>query len=233
MKNLLILLFTFSVLNLTSQIQNNQNYIEVIGKSELIVAPNKIYLKILLSDGKSKVKIDLDKKEKKMIDVLRDLGIDRENLVVKDLSSHFKHFLFSQNKLYYSKEYQLLISKSEMVGEVFKALSNVGITKVSIEKLDHSDMIGLRKKVKIDAIKAAREKAIYLAAAIGQDIGKAIHISETGNYYMPLTNSNSIIENRNYSPKMISSSNMKVPMYNIDYGKIKIESSIMCRFELK
>jgi len=45
----------------------------------------------------------------------------------------------------------------------------------------------IRKDLKIKAIQAAKEKAIYLAKAIGEDVGVAVTITEgreSGGFYM-------------------------------------------------
>ena len=57
-------------------------------------------------------------------------------------------------------------------------LENIGISNVTIDRLDNSNIRKFRKEVKIDAIKAAKEKAESLATAIGQSTGRAIYIQE-------------------------------------------------------
>ena len=51
----------------------------------------------------------------------------------------------------------------------------------------HSKEKEFKKQLKIQAVKAAKEKAIYLAGAIGENIGEAITINEPNemNIYQP------------------------------------------------
>ena len=65
----------------------DQNYIEVIGKSEMEIIPDMIYLKVLLNEKDTKNKISVPELEAKMIDKLIGIGIDiSKDLLIKDIS---------------------------------------------------------------------------------------------------------------------------------------------------
>lgn len=49
-----------------------------------------------------------------------------------------------------------------------------------IDKLEHRDILSYHRKGKIEALKAAREKAVYLLEAIGKRPGEIIRIVEGG-----------------------------------------------------
>jgi len=85
--------------------------------------------------------------------------------------------------------------------------------------------------VKINAIQAAMEKAESLTHAIGQNIGRAIYIQELENNYNPGNpgSANSILIRGNSSAIYRSNA----PSLDIDFEKIKLSFSILCRFELK
>ena len=54
-----------------------------------------------------------------------------------------------------------------------------------ISRTSHSKLAEHRKNLKIQAVKAAKEKADYLAGAINEQIGVAVTINEPGEYYQP------------------------------------------------
>jgi uncharacterized protein YggE len=210
----------------------DQNYIEVTGKSEMEVTPDLIYLKILLNEKDNKNKQPLADRENQMLSKLRDIGIDtNKDLLMKDMASNFKDYLLIKSDILLSKEYQLLVRDGKTASKVFVELENIGISNVSIERIDNSEIQKFRKQVKIAAIKAAKEKSEALANAIGQNVGRAIFIQELDNYYGNGGASGGASNIRIRGTGSIHRASSEEP--EIDFEKIRLEYSIMCRFELK
>ncbi len=230
MRKILLLLLLTPILANSQSVNKNfidQNYIEVTGKSEMEISPDLIYIKILINEKDNKSKTPLAERENQMISKLKDIGIDIDkDLMMKDISSNFKYYWLSKNEILLSKEYQLIVRSGKTASKVFVELENIGISNVSIDKLDNSTIEKYKKDVKIAAIKAAKDKSESLANAIGQNIGRAIFIQELENSYRnggPGNTSNIMI--RGYSSQ--------APDPEIDFEKIRLEYSIVCRFELK
>ncbi|MCW3807012.1 SIMPL domain-containing protein [Plebeiibacterium marinum] len=204
-------------------------YIEVTGKAEMQVQPDMIYIKVDIDEKDTKNKISLEELERKMINQLEKIGVDIKNDVkLKDISSNFKYYFLQKKDIVLSKEYQVLVKNGQTAGRVFLELEKIGISNISIEKVDHSEIEDLRNEVKINAIKAAKEKAGHLAKAINQSAGKAIFIQEQ-NYmlYRPA------VSNAFYMKGDASSLDMeKAKVPEIEFEKIKLEYSILCRFDL-
>jgi uncharacterized protein YggE len=209
----------------------DQNYIEVTGKSELEISPDLIYIRILVNEKDNKNKVPLADREKQMLAKLKDIGIDIDkDLLIKDISSNFKYYWLAKNDILLSKEYQLLVRDGKTASKAFVELENIGISNVTIEKLDNSNIDKYKKEVKVAAIKAAKEKSQSLADAIGQNIGRAIYVQELENSYgngAPGSTSNILIRGAS------SIYGSRAPEPEIDFEKIRLEYSILCRFELK
>ena len=203
----------------------DQNYIEVTGKAEMEIAPDMIYLRIVIDEKDDKNKVSVDQKEKEMINALKKIGIDvSKDLLIKDMSSQFKRYLLSRDGISLSKEYQLLLHDGKTTGQVFMSLEKIDISNIQIEKMDHSKMEDFRRQVKVDAIKAAKSKAQDLARAIDQEIGRAIYIREEVNNFDLRRASNTL-----RMEKAISYNDAP----DMDFEKIELNYSILCRFELK
>ncbi len=203
----------------------DQNYIEVTGKSEMEIAPDMIYLKILISENDTKNKISVSDLEAKMADALEKLGVDlKKDLAIKDYSSNYKFYLLGKTDIMLTKEYQLLVHDGQTVGKVFRRLEEIGISNISIDKLDHSKITDYRMEVKVNTMKAAKEKAHLLASAIDQEIGKALLIEEQN--FIPVTRQSNSIMIRGYSTPTSKKE------LDIDFEKIKLEYSVLCRFAL-
>ena len=211
----------------------DQNYIEVTGKAELEIIPDQIYLKILLNEKEFKNKQSIVEIEKGMIDKLTEIGINTEkNLAVKDFASNFQFYWLGKTDIFVTKEYQLLVHDAQTAGKVFVELEEIGISNISIDKLEHSKIREYRKDVKINAIKAAKEKASELAIAIDQNIGRALFIEEIRNNDFSISNTLSG-KTAGVTIRGSRSNGESFTDLNVEFEKIRIEYSILCRFELK
>ena len=234
MKRLIVgLLLSLSVVGFAQIGEKNfidQNYIEVKGKAELEIIPDMIYLKIILSDKDNKDKQTLPEIEKKMIEKLSEIGIDiNKDLSLIDFASNLKSY-WLKSDITLTKQYQLMIHDAKILQKVFFEFQKLGISNVSIERFDHSKIEQYRKDVKVSAIKAAKEKAELLAVTLNQSIGKALYIQEVDNALqrgMYNTSSNVIIRETSFNSIANSTST------EIEFEKIKVESTILVKFELK
>lgn len=206
------------------------NYIEVVGTAELEVVPNLIYMGITISEKDNKNKYTLKEIENQLSIQLSNIGIDiSKDLLVKDMSSNFRGSLLQKTDVLLSKEYQLIVRDPGIVNKVFMELEKVGISNISIQQLDHTDIINLRKEVKVNAIKAAKDKALSLAEAIDQTIGRAVFIQERDNTIRPYANANTL------SAVGAVHRGSSIDEYKevVEFEKIKLAYSVLCRFELK
>jgi len=93
--------------------------------------------------------------------------------------------------------------------------------------MNHSKIEEFRREVKVGALKVAKEKAADLAEAIGQKVGRAIHITETSenNYW---TGNQNAVSNMYIGEQAPSQDNMQV-----EFEKIKIRYKIGEKFRLE
>lgn len=209
----------------------DQPYIEVTGTAEMEITPDLIYLDIQISENDSRTKENLANTEGRMKNRLKELGVDfSKDLTVKDLSSNYKDFWLGKTDVVMSKDYQLIVHDAAMLQKILPALKDLGISNIGISRFDHSMIEQFRKEIKINAIKAAKSKAEFLTAAIDQSIGKALYIQEI-NYGPYLSNLTSANANIQFSMKESNDYESYTPELNLN--KIRMEYSIMVRFELK
>jgi len=222
------MLFLFVSGMVSAQDKNfiDQNYIEVTGTAKIELVPDEIYVKVVISEKDDKTKQSLEDLERKMIKKLEDIGIDiKEDLSVIDFTSNLGK-VFLGKEVFTSKEYQVRASTGKTVAEIYMELEKMGISDISISQLDHSEIEKYRREVKIDAVKAAKEKAAQMAEAIDQTVGKAIYIQEMDNYYRPLQ------REANYAMAMdYKQSEQKIP--ELDFQKIVLEYQVLTRFALE
>ncbi len=236
MKKIILIVLTTFTLNSFAQTGTknfiDQNYIEVTGKAEMEVVPNEIYLKIIVDEKDFKGKEQIEDIEKSMIGKLSEIGIDvSKKLAVKDMVSNFRNYWLKSSTINSVKEYQLMVDNAKTAGQVFQGLESIGISNITIEKIDHSDIQNFRTEVKVQAIKAAKEKATLLTNAINQNLGKAIYIQEINNQVFNALQgraagmSNIVVRGFNDKMKMEQEP-------DVEFEKIKLEYSILVRFEI-
>lgn len=233
MKHLSLSVFLFGCIPTFAQTGEKNfidlNYIEVTGKAEMQISPDLIYLKIRLSE-QDKSKLPIAEQEKRMTDKLQEIGIDaKKDMSVNDLLSRFKSKVFSKD-IVISKEYRLTVHEAKMASNVFLELEKLEISNVTVDRLDHTKMEEFRRELKVSAIKAAKEKAEALTKAINQNIGKAIYIVELQN--RPIAGESNTMY-YNYSSKSLRELSDKDNDSTLDFEKIKLEYSVLTRFELK
>jgi hypothetical protein len=102
----------------------------------------------------------------------------------------------------------------------------LGIANVSVEKVDHSDMQKLKMETKASAMQSAKQNATVLANAIGQEVGRALYISE--GYEQPYRHSNVA-----FGLKATGAETDEVYVPDIEFEDIELRSTVIVRFELK
>jgi uncharacterized protein len=231
MKKVIILIMMMVLLTTFARAQKNfidENYIEVTGKAEKEIVPDQIFLQIFINEGDYKGKESLEMLEKKMIETLTIIGVDmKKEFAVKDISSNFKNYWLKKSDIFTSKEYQVIVHTAPIAGRVFRELEAIGISNISIEKLDNSEIDKYKMEIKANAVKNAKETASLLAEAAGLEIGNAIYIHENEPFfYQPMMAQGVALKVRGYA----TDQNYTEP--EMEFEKIKLEYSVLVSFKL-
>lgn len=228
----LLFLSTLSFGQTTTQPPENIAYIDVTGTAEKEVIPDEIYIQIIIREKYvDKVKVSIEEQEVKLKNALKSIEIDLSNLFLSDATANYVKVSWQKKDVLTKKDYTLKVTNATEVGKVFQELDKLEITEASISKVNHSKIDSLQQEVRILAIKAAKEKADYLLAAIGEQTGKPLIVTET-----PITLSRQDIarmpvRRASLGTSSIDESDLK--SYEIDFQKIKLSASIFVKFSIK
>jgi uncharacterized protein YggE len=204
-----------------------KHYIEVSGRAHKEVAPDMIYMTITINEKDYK-NSSMPALEGKMISKLQGMGVDvKKDLMVKDMASNFKHYFILKSDPKLMKQYQLLVHSAQKAGEVIMALGQIGISEISIDKVECSQIEKYKDEVRVMAIKNAKARATLLAEAINHNIGKAIHVTENDHNYRTYGMPEMMMVKGN----LADSDLVRVP--EIEFEKIKVEVTVHAKFELK
>ena len=233
MKNLfLILSILFCSKALCQKNFIDQPYLETTSKVDTLIAPDKIYLNIILLEKDSKGKMSVEELESKMVNKLQLLGIDiKKQLSVKDLSSNFKKYVLKKQDVQKAKQFSLLVYDASTAGKVIQKLEEENISNITLEKTEYSKMEQLKLALKAKAIVKAKENAVNLAKPLNQKIGNALYISDfETNIINSLSGKVSGVVIRGYAS--MSESNYENEIPEIEFEKMKIEASVNVKFRL-
>ncbi len=183
MKTLFISIIIFcahSIMAQTAVTKEEQTpYIEVMGSSEKEIVPDEIYVEIVLRERfDNKLKITIEEQEKSLMKALLSIGIGLDRLTLSDANTNVVKINWKKNDLINKKEYTLKLSTAQEVGAVYAELDKIEITQAHITRVTHSKLDSLKKELRIEAIKNAKEKADYLLKAIGEQTGSPLIVKE-------------------------------------------------------
>lgn len=157
-------------------------YIEISASAQRKVTPDEIYLTITIKESDYKGKKSLQQMQQTMVDILKKNGVDIDGqLTVLSMGSAVKLKNFSSKiKTLTTAQYRLRLSSVESMQDIISGLEGKEISNIVLSETKYSRMKELESELGVEAVKNAKQKATQLAAAIGQEAGKAIYINTWG-----------------------------------------------------
>lgn len=153
--------------------------IEVTGSAEMEVVPDEIYVNIVLREkNKNNDKWKIEAQEDNLMQKLKENGFDIKNLSLSGADGDLQYRVFRKNKVLTEKRLLMKVKDAGEVNKLFQILDDLEIEDAGISKTSHSQIEKFRKETKIEAMKAAKDKADYLLTAIGEQTGKPLVIRE-------------------------------------------------------
>ena len=228
----LVTLWLSGILAISAQEDNNSRYIEVTGSSETEIIPDEIHFMITIKEywqeefeKKSKpedyqTKVPVNEIEHNLMSALKQAGIAPSDIQTKEVGDYWrergKDFLIS-------KTFDIKLQNPDQINRIIQTVNTKGIQSMNIGELKNKDLQEYRKQGKIEALKAARQKADYLVAAMGQKIGNVLRIVEP--------------EERSFSyfQPQSAMSNVAIPSYDSNpenFRTIKLRYQMTARFEI-
>jgi len=211
--------------------------ITVTGSAEIEIIPDEIYVQVDLKeyDKKGQGKISIDKIKQDFLNNVKSLGIPDSLISIAGYDGfNGNPWWRKKNKkeeLYASIAYQLKLKSSKQVDDLVDRLDDNATQNFFIQRTASSKMIELRRNLKIQAVKAAKEKAGYLAAAIDEKIGEAVTINEPMEYFTPYVQ-NIRVANKMMAQEM-QQSGVADDATAVDFKKIKLKYDVTVVFALK
>ncbi len=166
------------------------SHIQVNGRAEREVTPDRFTLQITIAERDSKGRISVEEQLHTLIDVLKKLGIDPEKeLKASDNSSEF----FRKKQSLSTARYELELNSATTMQHVWRALSELNLSEIRLIRAEYSRMEEIRSEMRREAMLNARQTAEELASAIGQQVGKCFYIVDWNNESTPRLYDNALV----------------------------------------
>lgn len=213
--------------------------ITVSGSAEMDIVPDEIFVNIELREyqKKGEEKKDIEALKTQFLSYCKQAGIPDSNISIVEFTGVSNYYQLKKKKkkqdLFAGITYQVKIRSSSVLDALIEKLDDEATYDFDIVNTSHSKLTEFRKQLKILAIKAAKEKGIYLTEAIGEQLGDAIIVNEPDemNFYPVGENTRS-----NISLNTISQARVSSTEYNstdIAFKKLKLRYQVTVIFALK
>lgn len=222
-------LLSIITLSAFSQSVDTRHKIEVTGSAEAEVTPDIIYISISLKeyfkDNNNKKKVEIEELERQLQSAVLKAGIPKENFTINNIASYTDYWSKKKDPGFLaSKQYRIKVSELSKLNDILSAVDPKGIAYSNIDGYDYSKIESLKKDLKIKALLAAKDKASYLTAALGQKVGQVLEIQEINNEYYPQPM---------YRANTMMKSEAADAMPEIDFKKIKLNYQMRTVFEIQ
>jgi len=158
--------------------------IAVTGSASMEVIPDEIYVQVDLREYKKRGedKTELEKIKSDFLANCKAVGIADNDISVASYDGYNLANIWQRRKkdpeLLASIAYQIKFNNTKLIDELVNKLDDQATNNFRITRTSHSKIVEYRKQLKVQAIKAAKEKAVYLTEAVNEQLGQAIEINE-------------------------------------------------------
>lgn len=209
--------------------------ITVTGVAEMEIVPDEIYVNVDLKEYEKKGsgKVNLETIKSQFLKAVRSIGLPDSavSIAAYDGFSGYPNWWARKRKkdeLYASITYQVKFSNSKKMDELVEKLDDMATQNFYIARTGHSMLETFRKNLKMQAVRAAKDKAGYLTAAVDEKLGEAVTINEPQEYYQPYVNMRVT-----YAAKETAMNQAADEAPQADFKKIKLRYDVTVTYALK
>lgn len=210
--------------------ENDGKYIEVTGTSEIEIVPDEIHYIIEIKEyweeefqenskpENYRTKVSLAGIEQKLRKALRKAGIEEKDIRMQEAGDYWRE---RGHDFLIAKQFDITLKNFGQIDKILQTVDTKGIHSMRIGELKNKDMQTYRQQGKIEALKAAQAKAVYLVEALGRKLGSVLRIVEPR-------------EETNYSRFPTAQSNISYSQAGgfDTFRTIKLHYSLSVRFEI-
>jgi uncharacterized protein YggE len=211
--------------------------ITVTGSAEMEVIPDEIYVNVVIREyqKRGEDKKELETLKNDFLAACKTIGLADSAISIVSYTGFNNYYWLRKKKkspdLNASITYQVKFSASKQMDELIEKLDDEATQSFDIVNTSHSKMTEFRRQLKIGAVKAAKEKAIYLTEAISEKLGSAITVKEPDETNIRTANvSNGIYSQTRYESNYKTNNDKSI---EVDFKKIKLRYEVSVIFAIQ
>jgi len=166
--------------------QNAVREITVLGTAEVVVPPDYVTIRtrvVTLDMDVEKAQAENDEKVKAVLSMVEELGVAPDDVRTAYVSLRPKERREGKKPPVFegyeaSKSITVVLRDMTKYDQLLSGMLKLGVNRITGISFGSLKEIEKRREARILAVKAAREKAEYLAAEFGQKVGKPLWIAE-------------------------------------------------------
>ena len=215
---------------LNAQVKIDKPYIEVNGKSEMVVMPDQIIVSIVFKEKeKGKDGASTDEQLKALKEALKKINIPISKLSLSHSNADYIRVKYRKKDLVNKANYNLILKNAKEVNEVFEILDIIDVYKANIKEVTHSKIVEYKKQMRITATRSAKEKADYLLKELDAKRGLPLLVKEeySNSFYR---SNNYMSSNVSFGPPQVSHSKISSKGGEIGFTRIKVTAQIYVKF---
>ncbi|MBX2922993.1 MAG: SIMPL domain-containing protein [Chitinophagaceae bacterium] len=211
--------------------------IQVTGSAEMEVVPDEIFVQVDLREyekkGAGKIAIEIIKK--KFLEACIAAGIAEADISVTSYQGFDRQYWLNKKKknpdMMAGISYIIKFASTAKIDALVEKLDDEATQGFFITNTSHSKIEEFRRQLKIQAVKAAKEKAIYLSEAIGEKAGVAVTIQEPVDHSVVPVFKNLAASNVMLRGLEAYDNSQSEP--SVDFKKIKLKFEVSAVFALQ
>lgn len=214
--------------------------IMVTGSSEMEITPDEIYMNFTIQEYKSKTgkKVSIQEVKTQFVELCKKAGLTMNDIRVSGYSGsenwdYYYWYYRRDSEISSSLSYTIKVKTLSKIDKIVAGLDRNAVQNFYLVRTSHSELEKLRRKVKENAVKASKTKAIYLANAVGEEVGDALLIEEITEGDMESDRSSFSEEKSVYSNTITTGTFDKgYSLGSPSIDKIKIRFEVKAEYEL-
>jgi uncharacterized protein YggE len=191
--NFIIIIFCYLFVPELSAQDNfppNLPVINVTGTANIKVVPDLMKWSLTVkvdADDVVQAKNGVDKSVSKILQIFKDKDVDEKDAQTSGIRMMKNYDYYRNNTKEFSASNEIWFTLKDVsrYEEFASALILIDNTYINNIQFDYSKSIETRRQARTDALLAAKSKAEQMAEVLGQNIGKAVYISESSSSYYP------------------------------------------------
>lgn len=202
-----------------------KNLISMTGTCEMEVTPNIIVVVFTLREfEENKQKVTLQQLETQFEQAIKKSNTALRRLTLADVGASLLKVNRREKDIFREKQIEIVFTSASELENCMQQLNDVKLGGAVIKEINHSDIDSLKQELRVRATRIAKANAESVLKSIGSSLGRVNYVAELWTPMIPVV--------WDLNPNYQASRNSADNTTDRSFRKMKLTSSVTCRFEI-